>query len=100
MTVNKTTIIEDKGTNSRGPTTDHKIDQTSTAKTALSKSDSRMHKATKTENDCKIDSSQKGDWTYKYHKQKNKRILNYYKTAKEYKTLEEQVHKVGSIHRT
>ena len=93
MTGNKTTIT-DKGTNSQDPTTDHKTDQTSKTKTAPNNVDNRVHKTTKTENDYKTDSSQKGDWTCRHHKQKNKRILNYKKVVKEHKTLTQKVHKV------
>ena len=99
MTVNKTTKIGDKGTNNQDPTTNHRTDQISTVKIAPNKQDSRMHKAIKIDNGCKIDSSQKGDWTYKYRKQRNKRLVKHKGTTKGCKILGEPVHKVGTEHK-
>ena len=65
----------DKGTNSSDPTTNHQIDQTSITETAPNKLDSRINKATRIDNDCKVESLQRGDWTYKNHKQRNLELV-------------------------
>ena len=75
-----------KGTNNIDPTTNYRIDQTSMTEPTTNKLDSRINKATRIDNDCKVESSQRGDWTYNYHKQRNLRLVMYKGAIKGNKT--------------
>ena len=86
----------DKGTNSSDPTTNHQIDQTSITETAPNKLDSRINKATRIDNDCKIESSQREDWIYNYRKLRNPRLVMYKRTVKRNKNKVSQAYQTGS----
>ena len=89
----------DKGTNNQDPSTYHKIDQTNTTDIAPNRLDNRTNKVIKTDNGCKIDSSQRGDWIYKRRRLRKQRLIMYKGTAKGYKIKEALAFQTGPEHK-
>ena len=81
-------VTVDKGTNNQDPSTFHKIDQSCTTEIAPNKLDGKTNQAIKIDSGCKVDSSQRGGWIYKYRKLRNQRLIVYKGTAKGIKIKE------------
>ena len=85
MATSKTIKIADKEDNNQDPSTCHKIDLTSKPDRLPKWIDNKSNKVTRRDNGCKVDSSRKENWNFKFLKPRKQRPIMNKGTTKQYR---------------
>ena len=100
MATSKTIKIADKEDNNQDPSTCHKIDLTSKTDRLPKWIDNKSNKVSRRDNGCKVDSSRKENWIYKFLKLRKQRPIMNKGTTKQYRIKEMLAYKTEPEHET